>query len=185
MSARLVAGVAGLFALFALPTSVFVACGADQAVCTPENSGHGADRTLTRRDLPGIPDKKVCEPHLVAITSSDDLRRAYETAGLPISDPDGGTSAPGAIPLPPVDFTKESVIIREDIDTQSLSWLSVNGMNEVTAGTQGCRGAGVGACVFNVVAVDAANVTKASAYSCEDISCGGGGVPGMGVGGGH
>jgi hypothetical protein len=123
-----------------------------------------------RRDLPGLADKANCNPHVEAITSADDLRRAYEAAGIPLTDPDGGASAPGAMALPAVDFTKESVIIREALDTQSVSWMVVSG-STVTLGTQGCLGAGSGACVFQAIAIDAL-ATKAEGYACKDVSCG-------------
>lgn len=170
---RLVTGAVALLVLAAVPASIFLACAPDQSVCTADNSGHGGQRAVVRRDLPGLADKGNCNPHVEAITSADDLRRAYEAAGLPVEDPDGGASAPGAMALPAVDFTKESVIIREASDTQSVSWMVVSG-STVTVGTQGCVGAGGGACVFQAFAVDAL-VTKADGYACEDVKCGGGG----------
>jgi hypothetical protein len=169
--ARLLVGAVALLAVAAVPVSGFLACAPDQSVCTPDNTGHGGQRALVRRDLPGLADKANCNPHVEAITSADDLRRVYEAAGIPIADPDGGASAPGAMALPAVDFTKESVIIREATDTQSLSWMVVSG-GTVTVGTQGCVGVGTGACVFQVLAVDAL-VTRADGYACEDVKCGG------------
>ena len=151
--------------------SSFVACAPEQSACTPESSGHGGERTLVRRDLQGVADKPMCNPHVEAIVTADDLRRAYEASGQPISDPDGGASAPGAIGLPAVDFTKESVILREATDAQGVAWMVVTGTT-ATVGTQGCVGAGSGACVVQVVAVDAL-LTKADGYSCENIRCGG------------
>lgn len=177
MRSRFVALVAGaLVALSfaAVPASSFVACAPEQTVCTADNSGHGGERPLVRRDLPGIADKPTCNPHVQAIGSVDDLRRAYEAEGLPIADPDGGASAPGAIALPAVDFTKESVIVREATDAQPVAWMAVTGSN-ATIGTQGCVGAGTGACIVQFFAVDAL-LTKADGFSCEDVKCGGGGL---------
>jgi hypothetical protein len=176
-SSRLVALVVGAFVALsfaAVPASSFVACAPEQSVCTPESTGHGGQRTLTRRDLPGVADKPSCNPHVEALSTADDLRRAYEAVGQPISDPDGGVSAPGAIALPAVDFTTESVILREDTDGPGVAWMVVTG-STATVGTQGCVGAGTGTCVVKLVAVDAL-LTKADGYSCEDIKCGGGGL---------
>jgi hypothetical protein len=169
---RLVTGAVAMLVLAAVPASIILACAPEQSVCTPDNSGHGGERALVRRELPGLADKPNCNPHVAAITTADDLRRAYEAAGIPVSDPDGGASAPGAMAFPAVDFTKESVIIREAVDTQSVSWMVVGG-STVTVGTQGCVGAGSGACVFQVIAVDTL-ATKAEGYSCQDLKCGGG-----------
>lgn len=173
---RLVVGAAVLLALAAVPASGFLACAPEQSVCTADNSGHGGagSRALVRRDLPGLADKGNCNPHVEAITSAADLQRAYEAAGISIADPDGGASAPGAMALPAVDFTKESVIIREAVDTQAVAWMVVSGTT-ATVGTQGCNGIGTSACVFQVFAVDAL-VTKADGYACEDVNCGGGPV---------
>jgi hypothetical protein len=168
---RLVVGVVALLVVAAVPASGFLACAPKQSVCTADSTGHGGQRALVRRDLPGLADKPNCNPHVEAITSADDLRRAYEAAGIPITDPDGGASAPGAMALPAVDFTKESVIIREATDAQGLSWMVVSG-STATLGTQGCLAAGTGVCVFHVIAVDAL-VTKADGYACENINCGG------------
>ena len=167
---RLVVGAGVMVVLGAVPAWGFLACAPDQTVCTADSSGHGGERALVRRDLPGLADKPGCNPHLVAITSADDLRRAYEAAGIAITDPDGGAAAPGAMALPAVDFTKESVIIREALDDQSVSWMVVSGTT-ATVGTQGCTAAGTGVCVFQAIAVDAL-VTKADGYSCKNINCG-------------
>jgi hypothetical protein len=175
MRSRLVVGLAGALGALsftAVPVSSFVACAPEQSVCTPDNTGHGGQRTLTRRDLPGVADKPTCNPHVEAIATADDLRRAYEAEGLPVADPDGGASAPGAIALPAVDFTRESVILREATDAQPIVWMVVTG-STATVGTQGCVGAGTGACVVQLIAVDAL-LTKADGYSCEDLRCGGG-----------
>ena len=149
----------------------FFACTPEQKACTAESSGHAGERALVRRDLPGSTDKPSCNPHVVAITSAADLRRAYEEAGIPIADPDGGASLANAMALPSVDFTKESVIIREATDAQGIAWMVVNGTT-ATVGTQGCTGAGTGVCAFQVMAVDAV-VTKADGYACDDLNCGG------------
>jgi hypothetical protein len=169
-SRLIVIGVLALAVIARVPAGL-VGCAPEQSACTAESTGHGGQRALVRRDLPGLPDKAGCNPHVEAVTSADDLRRAYEQAGIPISDPDGGASAPSAMALPGVDFTRESVIIREATDTQAVSWLVVSG-STVTVGTQGCVGAATGACVFQAFAVDAL-VTKAVGYACDDISCGG------------
>ena len=170
-----VLGVVALALLLGIPGSGFVACAPDQQVCTADNTGHGGQRALVRRDLPGLADKPACNPHVVAVTNADDLRRAYEQAGIPISDADAGADAgapaPNAIALPAVDFTKESVIIREATDAQGIAWMAVSGTT-ATVGTQGCKLTGTGACLFQVIAVDAV-LTEADGYSCEDINCGG------------
>ena len=167
---RLVTGAVALLVLAAVPASVILACAPEQPVCTPDSTGHGGQRALARRALPGSLDKANCNPHVEAITSADDLRRAYEAAGIAITDPDGGASAPGAMALPAVDFTKESVIIREATDAQAVSWMVVSG-STVTVGTQGCLGADTGACVFQAIAVDAL-ATKVEGFACADVSCG-------------
>ena len=170
-----VLGVVALVALVAVPGSGFLACAPDQKVCTADSSGHGGERALVQRALPGLMDKPTCNPHVVAITNADDLRRAYDQAGIPITDRDGGMAAPNAMALPAVDFTKESVIIREATDAQGISWMSVSGTT-ATVGTQGCIATGGETCVFQVIAVDAV-LTTANTYSCEDINCGGAHVP--------
>ena len=177
---RAVVAAAVLVVLAAIPAWGFLACAPDQSVCTADNTGHGGERALVRRALPGLADKPNCNAHVEAITSADDLRHAYEAAGMPIVDPDGGAAAPGAIALPDVDFTKESVIIREALDSQSVSWMAVSG-STATVGTQGCIANGTGACVFQVFAVDAL-LTKADGYSCKDINCGGAGAGAVGGG---
>lgn len=156
--------------LAGLAASPFFACAPEQKICTADNTGHAGERALTRRDLPGLADKPSCNPHVAAITSADDLRRAYEEAGIPIADADGGASAPNAMALPSVDFTKESVIVREATDAQGIAWMVVSG-STATVGTQGCAAGGSGTCVFQVIAVDAV-LTHADGYSCEAISCG-------------
>jgi hypothetical protein len=166
-----VLGVVAFGLLLGLPGSGFVACAPDQKVCTADNSGHGGERALVRRDLPGLDAKSTCNPHIVAVTNADDLRRAYEDAGIPIADPDAGTPPAGATALPAVDFTKESVIIREATDAQGIAWMTVSGTT-ATVGTQGCKAQGTGACKLQVIAVDAV-LTEADGYSCEDINCGG------------
>jgi hypothetical protein len=173
-----VLGVAALALRLFLPASGFVACAPDQKACTADNTGHEGQRALVRRDLPGLADKPACNPHVTAITNADDLRRAYEQAGIPITDADAGAPAPGSMALPEVDFTKESVIVREDTDAQGIAWMVVSGTT-ATVGTQGCKAAGTGACKLQVIAVDAV-LTKADGYSCEDINCGGASVGGVG-----
>jgi hypothetical protein len=173
-SRAFVLGVVAFVSLLGMSTSGFLACAPEQKVCTADNTGHGGQRALVRRDLAGLTDKPACNAHVVAITSADDLRRAYEEAGIPIADADAGVSAPNAIALPAVDFTKESVIIREATDAQGISWMVVSGTT-ATVGTQGCKASGTGACAFQVIAVDAV-LTEANGYSCEDINCGGASV---------
>src|SRR3954454_13808885 len=101
-----VLGVVVLALLLAFSASGFVACAPDQQVCTADNTGHGGQRALVRRDLPGLTDKPACNPHVTAITNAYDLRRAYEQAGIPISDADAGAgagaTAPNAMALPAV-----------------------------------------------------------------------------------
>jgi len=179
-----VLGVVALFALVGIPASGFLACAPEQKACTADNSGHGGQRALARRDLPGLTDKPSCNPHVAAVTNADALRQAYEQAGIPITDADAAAPAPApnAMALPAVDFTKESVIIREATDAQGIAWMVVSGTT-ATVGTQGCKATGTGACTFQVIAVDAI-LTEADGYSCEDINCGGANIN-PGVGSGH
>ena len=166
-----VLGAVAVALLLAFSTSGFVACAPDQQVCTADNTGHGGERALVRRDLPGLANKPACNPHVTAVTNADDLRRAYEQAGIAIADADGGAPAPNAIALPDVDFTKESVIIREATDAQGIVWMAVSGTT-ATVGTQGCKTLAPPTCVFQAIAVDAV-LTQANGYSCQDITCGG------------
>jgi hypothetical protein len=168
-------GVASVMAI-----SLSAACAPQQMLCTADSAGLGDQRALMRRDLPGLaPKMGDCNARLLVVRSDDDLRRAYEGIGVPVngatSTSDAGAAA-SPIDLPPVDWSRESVLLREATDAQAIRWMVVKD-GKVTVGTQGCAGAGLvtaTTCQVEMIAIDAV-VSEAKLYSCDSVTCGGGG----------
>ncbi|CAN5763607.1 hypothetical protein BH11MYX4_BH11MYX4_22430 [soil metagenome] len=166
MSARLSLKGVGLLAL-AGAALVAPACMKEPKLCTPASAGLGDQRTVVRRELPGLATKSDCSPHVEILRSADDLRAAYQRLGVAIIG-DGGPTSSGAVELPSVDFTTETVVLREETDLHPVSWMVTEG-DLVTIGSQGCA-TGAEVCSVAVLAIDA-RVTKAEAYSCEALGC--------------
>ena len=154
----------------ALDALIAPACASEPVACSPTSSGFGDQRPVIRRDLPGLDDKAACNPHVELLHSADELRAAYQRVGVAIAS-DSGPSTPGAIALPAVDYTKETVVFREEQLRHPPSWVVAKDAT-VTVGSQGCAASNE-ACVVAVFAIDAL-VTKAEAYTCEEITCAGG-----------
>lgn len=149
------------------------ACQSSTHPCTPESSGFGAQKQVTtRRELPGVDRKESCQPRVIVIRNDADLRRAYTEVGVKLVDPSAVDQPPDAIALPAVDWSVESVVLREATHVQSVSWIVVEGQT-VTLGTQGCVGGGDLLCGVTMLAIPAI-VTVGAAHACEDIGCGGG-----------
>ena len=167
----------GLLLVGALGLLLATACQSSQSPCTPESSGFGAQtRITTRRALPGLDLKATCQPRVKTIRSDADLRTAYTDIGVKLLDATGH-GVKGSIALPKVDWSTETVVLREATHEQDVSWIVTDGTN-VTLGTQGCTGAGAPTCGVTMFAVPAI-VTTAAAYACTDIGCGGtGGIGG-------
>jgi hypothetical protein len=136
---------------------VISGCAKDPAVCTPATAGLGDQPRLARHELPSVATKPDCNVHVDLVRTSADLQVAYGKLGLtPPSD---------------VDFGSQTVVIREALDTQPIAWIvAKDGI--ITIGSQACTGAANGTCSVTVFAVDAA-LTKAEAYTCEEIGCSG------------
>ncbi len=96
-----------------------------------------------------------------------------------------GSSSPqtDAIQLPAVDYATETVILREESHAHPATWLVTDG-DTITIGSQGCAGGGDGLCRLEVFAVDAI-VTKAAAYACDEVGCGGASASNSGAGSGE
>lgn len=166
----------GLLWVAALGLLLASACQSNQEACTPESSGFGGQRQVTSRDLPGLDRKDTCQPRVKVIRSDVELRSAYAEIGVNLVDLAGHKTTPNAIPLPKVDWLKESVVLREATHLQNVSWVVVDGAN-VTLGTQGCLGVGDQACGVTMLAIPGILAT-AAAHACTDIGCGGGPSPG-------
>ncbi len=145
------------------------ACETTEKACTAESSGFGAQTRLRQRVLSEPVSREECRPRLETIRSDSELRSAYEAMGVAILNPDGGESAPEAMRLPIVDWEKQTVLLREATDAQSISWIVIEG-DTLTVGTQGCVSAGTGACAATLVVVPAV-ATKAKGHSCGSIAC--------------
>lgn len=157
--------------LLVLGLALWSACQSSQEACTPESSGFGGQRRVTTsRDLPGVDRKDTCQPRVKVIRSDVELRTAYAEIGVSLVDLGGHKLTPDSIPLPKVDWLKESVVLREATHLQNVSWIVVDGSN-VTLGTQGCAGVGDQACGVTMIAIPGI-VTTAAAHACTDISCG-------------
>jgi len=132
-------------------------CAKDRVVCTPETAGLGDQARLVRQALAGLDSKPDCVVHVDLVRTQADLDAAYAKLGL---------SAPTT-----VDFARQTVVLREALDTQPIAWI-VGKDGTVTIGSQACAGAANGTCSVTVFSVDGV-LTKAEAYACEDIGCSG------------
>lgn len=150
--------------------ATFIASGAcGPSPCTPEEFDLGGAPRVTPRDLAGrAPVFDACTDARVEVVRTEaDLRRLYEQ--LASRDADGGT--PAAVDLPAVDFSRESVIVREGPANEGISWVVAQGETAVL-GLLSCMGPITPSCVVNVIAVPVA-VSSAEARKCDAVACGG------------
>jgi hypothetical protein len=155
---RLLASVVAVFAAGVIAASA--SCG-NQPSCSAEKSGFSSSEEVTPRALPSrAADQNACNPHLTLVTNADDLAKAYAALSL---EEDAGVAPPA------VDFTHETVVVREDTLAQGVSWVAVRG-SVVTLGLQGCLTPADG-CTTTIFAVPAV-VTSINTQSCDPVSCG-------------
>jgi hypothetical protein len=158
--ARVGAAVAALFVV-ALGT---LSCG-NNLTCSPEKAGFASSEQVTPRALPSrdaVPGNP-CNPHVSVIRTEADLAQAYAAIALEEDAGDGGVAPPV------VDFTRETVIVREATLDQGISWVAVRG-TVVTLGLQGCYAPPDG-CATTVIAVPAI-VATFDTRSCDAVGCG-------------
>jgi hypothetical protein len=131
-------------------------CTSSSAICTPENAGLSSKLEVTPRSLQGRAQAAgPCTPGVQVIRSDADLRATY--AGFGVSTP------------PPVDFAKESVILREADATNEIAWTVVQG-DVATLGLQGCGGVTGGTCGDSVLAVPAI-LSRVDTHVCDPVNC--------------
>lgn len=148
---------AGLLVLLALPFLAHTAgCGyPDKELCAPQSSGFGDAQTIPQRIVLEGDRVGACNPRIEVIRSDEQLRAAFAT--LQSSDP------------PAIDWTKESVVLREATLERGVRWL-VNRGDDVTVGLQGCLIADTTGChvvMFQVPIVAA----RVESHECKAIDC--------------
>lgn len=124
--------------------------------CTAEGAGKGSARRLTFRELPAPPPGLgVCRTLAKVVRTEAELRAEYDALKMPGD-------------LPPVDFTKEIVIVFSSDNGSANAWQVEDG-DEVAIGTARCSETGA-LCNDFVFAVET-RATKVQLYTCETVSC--------------
>lgn len=131
-------------------------CTSGPELCTPDNAGFGGATRLEERVLFAADRKGPCQPHLEVLRDTFALRIKLKELGT--------EALPAA-----VDWSRESVVLREATLQQGLQWLVASG-DLVTVGVQGCVGAAAMGCRVTLYTV-ATVVTRVEAATCEAAPC--------------
>ncbi len=151
--------------------AVLSACAHGATICTQTTEKLGGI-TLQTTELPGTTreDVATCNSRFGIIRSTAQLRQAYVDMGL--QQPNSNPNAPiEGIPLPPIDFARQSILLYEGAHDNALRFVLASGA-DVTLGTQQCAGNAISRCDVKLLLVDVL-VDTTKEHVCDSVDCSG------------